>query len=1003
MNFQEMILTLQRFWAGQGCLLWNPYNVQVGAGTNNPATLLRVLGPEAWRVAYVEPSIRPDDGRYGENPNRMQRFLQFQVILKPEPGNPQELYLASLAALGIESVDNDIRFVEDNWQSPPLGAWGLGWEVWLNGQEIAQFTYFQQAAGLPCEPVSVEITYGLERMAMAIQARDSVWDIAWLGELTYGDVYRAEERAHCQYYFELADVDGLRAVYEVYAREHERALSAGSILPAYDYVLKCNHIFNVLDTRGAVGVTERAHFFRQMRGMTLACARAYLVEREALGFPLREKLTRQRPAQAAAPETLSAAHPTNEGGPADFLLEIGVEELPVAAQTQAEEMLRARAEQYFAEQRLQPTGAIRIHTTPRRLVLFAPGLPARQPDSEEEWRGPPAQRAYDADGQPTAAASGFARSKGLGLADLRVEQRDGGEYVVARVRRPGSAAAAVLAQSAATLIAGLRFAQTMRWNEDGGEFSRPIRWLVALLGQEVLPLSCAGLQADRETRGSRQYGAAPITLSQAADYGMVLREQGIIIDAQERRQEIEHQIAILASGIDAELPDDEDLLTEVTRLIEVPKAFCGHFDPLYLDLPAVVLSTVMKKHQRYFPTQTVGGELLPHFLAVRDGDERGLAGIREGNEQVLAARFADARFFYEEDRKQSLEDHLPRLETLIFHEKLGSMRAKSERLVKLVPLLAENLGFANDATEFAAQAAHLCKADLATKMVVELTALQGEMGRIYARADGWPEAVAQAIYEHWLPRGAGDELPQSSAGVLLALADQLDSLIGLMGVAGLRATASSDPYGLRRAALGITRILIDCQIDAPLQDVYPLVARQFDFTLGQEANRDLQQFVQARFFEWLSSYSQFAWSSEAAQAVMAFNHNNPYRASRLVRQLMEWSEHPNWESILDAYARCARISKNREERKLVPALFVEEAERALYEEYEGAREKVSQSATVDTLLSAMDTLQPAITRFFDEVLVMAEERELRQNRLALLKNISELAEGIVDLAHMPGY
>lgn len=296
MNFQDIIFALQKYWAAKGCIIWQPYNIQVGAGTNNPATLLRVLGPEPWRVAYVEPSIRPDDGRYGENPNRMQRFMQYQVILKPEPGNPQELYLESLAALGISARENDIRFVEDNWQSPPLGAWGLGWEVWLNGQEISQFTYFQQAAGLPCDPVSVEITYGLERIAMAIQGVDSVWDICWQGELTYGDVFSDEERAHCQYYFEIADIAGLRAVYDTYRREHERALEQGAILPAYDYVLKCNHIFNVLDTRGAIGVTERAQFFRAMRAMTLNCAREYLKEREALGFPLRDRLAKQWPA-----------------------------------------------------------------------------------------------------------------------------------------------------------------------------------------------------------------------------------------------------------------------------------------------------------------------------------------------------------------------------------------------------------------------------------------------------------------------------------------------------------------------------------------------------------------------------------------------------------------------------------------------------------------------------------------------------------------------------------
>ena len=267
-------MRLNTFWADQGCLIWQPYNVQVGAGTINPATALRVLGPEPWNVAYVEPSVRPDDGRYGENPNRWQQYYQYQVILKPDPGNPQELYLDSLRALGIDTAEHDVRFVEDNWESPALGAWGLGWEVWLDGQEITQYTYFQQAGGMDLDPVSVEITYGLERIVMVLQGVRGFPDIAWRGDVTYGDMLLRGEIEHCTYNFEVADVDNLRQMYDLCEAEAQSALARGLVLPAHDYVLKCSHLFNVLDARGAIGVTERARYFVRMRDLARAGGRA---------------------------------------------------------------------------------------------------------------------------------------------------------------------------------------------------------------------------------------------------------------------------------------------------------------------------------------------------------------------------------------------------------------------------------------------------------------------------------------------------------------------------------------------------------------------------------------------------------------------------------------------------------------------------------------------------------------------------------------------------------
>ena len=280
LDFQSIIMKLQQFWAEQGCLIWQPYYTQVGAGTMNPATFLRVLGPEPWNVAYVEPSIRPDDGRYGENPNRLQQHYQFQVILKPDPGNPQEIYLRSLEALGIDPREHDIRFVEDNWESPTLGAWGTGWEVWAEGMEITQFTYFQECGGYPCKPVSVELTYGLERIAMFIQKVNNVYDLAWNETTKYGDLYLEQEKQHSKYNFESADVEAVTLMFGLFEKEALRLLENGEILPAYDYILKCSHTFNLLDARGALSVSERMAYILRIRKMARQCAKFYLEKKE---------------------------------------------------------------------------------------------------------------------------------------------------------------------------------------------------------------------------------------------------------------------------------------------------------------------------------------------------------------------------------------------------------------------------------------------------------------------------------------------------------------------------------------------------------------------------------------------------------------------------------------------------------------------------------------------------------------------------------------------------
>ncbi len=316
LSFQQIIMRLLSYWEEQGCLIQQPYNVQVGAGTMNPATSLRVLGPEPWNVVYVEPSIRPDDGRFGDNPNRMQMHFQLQVILKPDPGNPQEVYLKSLEAIGINPREHDIRFVEDNWESPALGAWGLGWEVWLDGQEITQFTYFQQGGrDRSSIRVSVEITYGLDRIALALQGTDSVWEMDFGAGVGYGDVLLEAEIEHCKYYFNVADVDALKNIYDTYENEARRCLEANLVVPAHDYNLKCSHLFNVLDTRGAIGVTERAQYFRRMRNISRQVAEAYVEQRQRLEYPFMDVPGWQMTRQNAAACRRRAGRPTKRRKP----------------------------------------------------------------------------------------------------------------------------------------------------------------------------------------------------------------------------------------------------------------------------------------------------------------------------------------------------------------------------------------------------------------------------------------------------------------------------------------------------------------------------------------------------------------------------------------------------------------------------------------------------------------------------------------------------------------
>jgi glycyl-tRNA synthetase len=1003
-TFQSIILKLQNFWAERGCVLWQPYYTQVGAGTMNPATFLRVLGPEPWNVAYVEPSVRPDDGRYGENPNRFQVHYQFQVILKPDPaspastlhGEPQELYLDSLKAIGIDPRQHDIRFVEDNWEQPAISAWGLGWEVWLDGQEITQFTYFQQVGGTALDPVAVELTYGLERILIALNNARDIWGEEWAPGVTYGEVRRQEEFEHSKYYFEVADVTRMREVFERFEAEAEACLENGLIVPAHDYVLKCSHTFNILDTRGAIGVTERQGYFRRMRELARKVAVAYLEQRKELEYPLLKESSVQR---------LETGRPSYSpvSSPQSLLLEIGTEELPHGDVEDELDQLRARVPAWLDELRLEH-GPVRVEATPRRAAVSIENLSPSQPDREDLVKGPPAGKAFDPSGLALPAAVGFARKNGVNTKDLVIREENGGKYVFAMVKSKGRPAPEVLAESLPGLVGGINFNKSMRWNESGVAFSRPIRWFVSMLGETVIPFKYAGVVAGNVTRGLRPYDSPEIEVPSAGKYFDVIREAGIVLEGEERKALILEQVKGAAASVNGEALIDQSLLDEVTNLVEKPTAVLGSFNEEYLSLPREVLVAVMKKHQRYFPvasslsgasgTSAVEAPLLPYFIAIRNGDDQHLDIVRQGNEHVLNARFADANFFVREDLKRPLEHYRPGLSKLIFQTKLGSMLDKSDRMVKLAEQLAPMLSLTDHETLSAHRAAYLAKADLVTQMVTEMTSLQGIIGREYALHSGEASDVAQAIGEQYQP------VPRGKAGLAVALSDRIDSLTGLFA-AGLAPSGAKDPFALRRAAIWTVQPLIEQDIDFDLREAVAKAAKLQPIVVSNETQSQVLDFIAGR----LSVLLKESYRYDVVDAVLAEQSANPASAARAVKQLQAWVEREDWETILQGYARCVRIiraaSLERGQLMVMGRVFMTEPEEEnLFDMILSTKPTFD---NVDEFLNAVVALIPAITAFFDKVLVMAEDEGVRRNRLAMLVHIASLSRGIADLSKLEGF
>lgn len=685
----------------------------------------------------------------------------------------------------------------------------------------------------------------------------------------------------------------------------------------------------------------------------------------------------------------------------DLLLEIGTEEIPAKFMAPALAQLKSLAERALAEERIA-AAAVVTYGTPRRLALYIKDLAERQGDLVEEVKGPAKKVAFDEAGQPTKAAQGFARGQGVPVEELVVKDTGAGEYVFATRRATGGATAEVLPRLLPGLITGLNFPKPMRWADKEMRFARPIRWLVALWGTEVIPFELEGLATGRETIGHRFLSQGRIVLNEPAEYLEKLEAAYVIVDHNRRRELIWAQIQDLAAKHGGVVEPDEELLEEVTHLLEYPTALCGGFSEDYLVLPQEVLTTPMREHQRYFPVLNPQGGLLAKFITVRNGTADHLEVVQAGNEKVLRARLADARFFYDEDLKTPLADNVEKLQKIVFQESLGTVYNKVERIRALSAYLGRRLGLTEGDLADADRAAYLTKADLVTNMVYEFPELQGIMGADYARHNGEKPAVAQAIFEHYLPRHAGDILPASAIGSLVSIADKIDTIVGCFA-AGIQPTGSQDPYALRRQALGICHVILNHKLKLSLTDLintaYGLYASKITTKLsGEQVRQEVLEFFRQRIRNILIDRGV---TYDAADAVLAVDYDDVVWAELRGQGLQEFRSQPNFAALLTAYTRANNLAKNAVTEDIDSQALVEPVETALYTALTAARQAVQAElaqARVVPALARIAGLQPAVTAFFEGVMVMVEDERVRNNRLALLKQISDLMGQIADLS-----
>ena len=687
-----------------------------------------------------------------------------------------------------------------------------------------------------------------------------------------------------------------------------------------------------------------------------------------------------------------------------FLMEIGLEEIPAHVVTPSAAQLVEKTEKFLKEQRMD-FDEVQTYSTPRRLTVKVTGLADKQPDIQEEAKGPAKKIAYDKDGNWSKAAQGFARGQGVSVDDIFFKELKGTEYVYVKKFIEGKAAADVM-QGMQDVAMDLKFPTMMRWGTNDFQYVRPIRWIVAMLDDQVIPFKILNIKSGNVSQGHRFLGK-PVELKSADDYVEALRSEKVIVDATERKSMIRDQINDLAQKNNWKIVIDEDLLEEVNNLVEYPTVFAGSFDEKYLSVPDQVLITSMKDHQRFFYVTDQNGKLLPNFVSVRNGNTEYLENVVQGNEKVLTARLEDAKFFYEEDQKQSIADYVERLKKVMFHDKIGTIYEKMARVRLLAAQIGKFVGLNDQELADLDRAAQIYKFDLVTGMVGEFAELQGVMGEIYARLQGENDNVAAAIREEYMPTSAEGELPATKVGAVLSIADKIDSIQAFFA-AGMIPSGSNDPYALRRQALGIVRIALarNWKLSVPMMLKFVENAMNerpdlYKNIMPGDEQKDMQQFIIDRLAQIMNGDKQLR--HDVLDTVVANPENAFVDIEEAAKILGKHLEDDDFKETIEALTRVGRMAKkapNFEDDAVLKAeLFENESEKKLAE----AVKKVAtafEQADLEEKFNQLASLKEPITDYFDSTMIMAKDEDVKQNRLLQLKQIADLTKDFGELDNL---
>lgn len=986
LTFEQIIDRLNAFWVKQNCLIHQGYDLEVGAGIFNPATFVRCLGKEPYRAAYVESCRRPKEANYG-NFNQLQCSHQYQVLIKPVPTDARTLYLHSLSALNLDLKKHDIRFVHNDWEVSSLGISGLGWKIWCDGMEITQFTYLQTVGDIALKPISLEITYDLEKLALFIQNKNAIFDIQYNHLFTLRDLFLQNEAEWRHYHLTEASVPMWLRHFNDYEQESKNLVKNNLPIPAYDFVIKASHAFNLLDARGAICFTERNSYIRRIRDLTHLVAKSILFRQVSLTTPsIDTKFIIQKKTNF------------NPKNTRDFLLEIGSEQLP-ASFVPIGCLYLENAMRNLLEASSLEFEELQVFGTSQRLSILVKGLAEGTDSQEEQIKGPSITVAFDKKGHLTKQGKGFLQACNIAfctldevlqeeISNLYFVSMGGVKYLIASVCRKGKSTYALLQKKLPSLIININFPKKMYWEDPSIRYARPIRWILALFGNQVVSFNIGKVQSGNFSFGHFQLSPISIEIKHPKYYLSYLKNHYVLADIEERKKHIENQIKTLEQEIKGYAIKQLKVLSEILHLTEWPTLILGFFDAQFLRIPKEILVLQIIKHQKYFPLIDRQDQLMNAFIIAIDNQPNQEILLR--NEKALFSCLSNAVALYEKELYIPLELVYYKLQEVSYQKNFKNLWNKAERLTLIAIIVHQYLKIAE--YRHVQRAALLSKSDLCSTLVNEFPELQGIIGKHYALAQNEEPQVAIALEEQWMPKTKQGSVPKTPTGIVLSLSDKIDDLINCYRL-------SNDLQSLRKQAIGIIRILLKNKISCNLHLLLLKICHFFPITNTKKAVQAIISFINTRkklFFE------ELGFRKDEINAVAWINPYNPFdQVCRLEAFHIFRKSKKKFSCFIEIYKRIKgqmHISPSVFNRRLI----TEPAEKKLLQEYTFINKVWPNLLKQKKYIEAFELLiklQPPLEDLFKTVITLTDNKIVSGNRLALLRKILNLFESLLDFSH----